>query len=388
MQTAELSRLYGLTVPDNKILENSRVHGWLEELEREFAVEHKADKTRQAYRKAIIRFILWKFRTRCQDVAEVAIRNYCTYLVQERRIGASTQNQIFNALLYFYRHALKVEPGRIDGDRAPRSGYLPVVLPRADVSRLFDSSFGIYRLIFRLMYGCALRVEVDCLSLRVKDVDLSTMLLTIRSKHGSIRTVEIPESLRQPLQDQIAHVKAVHDADRDAGFGSVVDMPDALGRKYPGYAKELGWQYLFPAASRWVAKDGSQGRPHIHVTAVQKAFQLARKKAGITKPATPHCLRHSCATHLLEDGVDIRLVQKLLGHAKVTTTEIYTQLTQRRAGYRNPLDRLMGFAEDILEIAIPDDVRRWLVAHSARLGLTPAEDARQILTMAAQGALL
>ena len=386
MTNTELERLYGLKSPDNKILESSRVRDWLEKLEKEFAVEHKTDKTRKTYRRAIIRFILWKFHTRCQDVAEIAIRSYLTHLAQDTHISSKTQNVVFNALLYFYRRALGGEPGKIDAERAPRTNYLPVIIPREDVAKLFAASRGIYRLIFEVMYGCALRVEIDCLELRVKDVDLSSMLITVRSKHGSIRNVEIPESLREPLRAQIADVKFIHDADLADGFG-IVDLPDALARKYPTAGKELGWQYLFPAQSRWISPDGRQGRPHIHVTAVQKAFQIARQKAAIIKHVTPHCLRHSCATHLLEDGVDIRLVQKLLGHAKVTTTEIYTQCTQRRAGYRNPLDRLLGFAEDIIEIAMPDDVRRWLIAHASRLGLTPAEDARQILALAAQGSM-
>lgn len=384
MANTELARLYGLNHPDNKILESSRVRGWLETIERQFSAEHKADKTRQAYRRAIIGYILWKFRTRCMEVAEVAIRDYQAYLVNYRHISASTQNQIFNALLYLYRHGIGVDPGNINAPRAPRSGYLPVVLPREDVERLLACSRGIYQLIFKVMYGCALRIEVDCLQLRVKDVDLASMLITVRSKHNSIRNVDIPESLREPLRQQIAQVKLMHDADLSDGFG-VVDLPDALSRKYPGAVKDFGWQYLFPAQSRWIAADGSQGRPHIHVTAVQKAFQIARHKAGIVKHATPHCLRHSCATHLLEDGVDIRLVQKLLGHSKVTTTEIYTQCTQRRAGFRNPLDRLLGFAEDIMEISLPDDVRRWLIAHASRLGLTPSEDARRLLSLASQG---
>jgi len=177
MTTHDLERLYSLNPPDNKILENSRIHAWLEELEREFTVEHKAIKTRETYRRVIIQFILWKFRTRCQDVAEGAIRDYLTMLAETKHIAASTQNQAFNALLYFYRHAVKIEPGKIDAQRAPRSNYLPVVLPREDVARLIANSHGIYKLINKLMYGCALRVEVDCLELRVKDVDLSSMLL-------------------------------------------------------------------------------------------------------------------------------------------------------------------------------------------------------------------
>ena len=388
MQTAEMSKLYSLRPQDNEIFKSRRVTGWLATLENEFAVHHSKDKTRKAYRRYIMEFILRKYRSHSEAQAEAAIREYLTYLAVERHVSASTQNVAFNALLFFYRNVLKVEPGDIDATRAPRRKYLPVVLPREDVARLIACSAGVYRLINSLMYGCALRVEVDCLQVRVKDVDLAAMLLTVHdSKHGTCRAVDIPASLREPLQAQLDHVKTVHTTDLAAGFGAV-DLPDALAKKYPGYAKEIGWQYLFPAVSRWVAKDGRQGRPYIHVTAVQKAFQIARKKAGIVKPATPHCLRHSCATHLLEDGVDIRQVQKLLGHADVKTTEIYTQLTQRRAGYRNPLDRLMGTACDILEIAVPDEVRRWLVSHASRLGLTPAEDARQILTLAAQGGML
>ena len=385
MTNAELERLYGLKHPDNKLLENIKIREWLENIEKQFAAEHKKDKTRKTYRRSIIDFILWKFRTRSQDMAEVAIRNYQAYLVEKRHISASTQNVIFNALLYFYRHGVGKEPGEINAPRAPRTNYIPVVISRDEVSRLIACSKGIYKLAFKIMYGCALRIEVDCLTLRVKDFDLDSMLLTIRSKHGSIRTVAIPESLRGPIIEQIAQVKLIHDADLADGFGAV-DLPDALAKKYPAWPKEFGMQYFFPAQSRWVAEDGRQGRHHIDATAVQRAFQTARKQAGIVKPATPHCLRHSCATHLLEDGVDIRLVQKLLGHANVTTTEIYTQCTQRPAGYRNPLDRLLGFAEDVIEVAVPDAVRHWLVAHASRLGLTPAEDARQILTLAAQGA--
>jgi integron integrase len=388
MQTTKNTKQYNYSPTDNQNLKRRQVVDWLAALEKEFIIHRSKKSTCRAYRGWIIDFILWKYSSHCLEVAEGAMRAYLTYLLEVRHIAASTQDQAFNALLFFYRNVLKQEPGKVDAARAKRTQYIPLVLPREDVARLIACSQGVYHLINSLMYGCALRVEVDCLQIRVKDVDLSSMLLTVyESKHGTCRTVAIPESLREPLRLQIAHAKLVHDSDLAAGFG-VVDLPNALAKKYPGYAKELGWQYLFPAQSRWVNEDGSQGRPYIHVSAVQKAFQIARKKAVILKPATPHCLRHSCATHLLEDGVDIRLVQKLLGHGDVKTTEIYTQCTQRRAGYRNPLDRLLGFAEDVLEIAVPDDVRRWLVGHASRLGLTPAEDARQILATVAQGSML
>jgi integron integrase len=372
---------------DKQILQKPQIVAWFALLEKEFTIHRSKKGTRRAYTMWITDYILWKHHSRCMEIAEAAIRAYLTHLVTTRNVAKSTQDQAFNALLFFYRHVMKQEPGKIDAARAKRTRYIPVVLPREAISRLLARSTGMYHRIFSLMYGCALRTEVDCLEIRVKDIDLSTMLLTIiDSKHGTCRTIGIPESQREPLRDQIAAVKMIHDADLADGFGAV-DLPGSLAKKYPSAATDLGWQYLFPAQSRWVAEDGKQGRHHIDASAVQRAFQMARKAAGIIKPATPKCLRHSCATHLLEDGVDIRLVQKLLGHKDVTTTEIYTQCTQHRAGYRNPLDRLMGFAEDVLEIAVPDDVRRWLIAHASRLGLTPNEDARQILTLAAQGGM-
>lgn len=388
MKTHINSKSSALAEIDNKILQKQQVVDWFSSLEREFTIHRSKKGTRRAYKMWITDYILWKYRVQCLDTSEMAIRKYLTHLVGTRHIAKSTQDQAFNALLFFYRHVIGREPGKIDAARAKRTKYIPVVLPRDGLARLLSHCPGIYHRIFSLMYGCALRTEVDCLQIRVKDVNLSTMLLTIiDSKHGTCRTVGIPESCRDPLKQQIADVKRLHDADLAAGYGAV-ELPGALDKKYPASATELGWQYLFPAMSRWVDDAGKQGRHHIHETAVQRMFQVARKKAGIITHATPKCLRHSCATHLLEDGVDIRLVQKLLGHKDVTTTEIYTQCTQHRAGYRNPLDRLIGFAEDVIEIAVPDEVRRWLVAHASRLGLTPAEDARQILTLAAQGGML
>ncbi len=372
---------------DNEILKKPSVVAWFIALDKEFAIHHSSKSTRKVYRLWITSFILWKYRTRCMDVAEAAIRDYLTYLAQVRQVSASTQNQAFNALLFFYRHVLKIEPGKIDAARAKRHKYLYVILSREEVRGIIDKSSGIYRLINSLMYGCGLRVEVDCLEIRIKDVDLDRGKLDVReSKHGSARVLDIPQTLIGPLRDQIARARQIHDADLAAGFGEV-ELPGALARKYPRAGKDFGWQYLFPAQSRWVAGDGNQGRPHLHVTAVQEAFKQARQAAGVVKPATPHCMRHSFATHLLEDGVDIRIVQKLLGHRDVKTTEVYTQFTSS-AGIRSPLDRLMSAAGDVLSIPLPDDVRRWLIAHASRLGLTPAEDAGQILTIAAHGGAL
>lgn len=369
---------------DNEILKRQSVVTWLVALDREFALHHSKKATRKVYRGWIVNFILWKYRTHCMDVSEAAIRGYLTYLAQDRHVSASTQNQAFNALLFFYRNVLKIEPGKIDAARAKRSNHLYVILSREEVRAIINASTGVYWLINSLMYGCGLRIEVDCLEIRVKDVDLDRGKLDIReSKHGSARVLDIPTILIELLKEQIAAVRQIHDADLAAGFGAV-ELPDALARKYPGASKEIGWQYLFPAASRWVSTDGQQGRHHIHVTAVQEAFRSARKAAGIVKPATPHCLRHSFATHMLEDGVDIRMLQKMLGHRKVETTEIYTQFTQS-AGVRSPLDRLLGIAGDMLAVTVGGDVRRWLISFAGKLGVTQEEAASQILQMAAQG---
>lgn len=372
---------------DKLILERPNVVGWMVALEKEFALQHCAKSTRKSYRSWIKDFILWKYRSHSVEVAEAAMRSYCTMLAEVRHVAASTQNQAFAALLFFYRYILKVEPGRVDAVRAKRHQHLYVILSREDVRSILAVSTGVYWLINSLMYGLGLRVEVDCLEVRVKDVDLDRGKLDIReSKHGSERVLDIPQVLIDPLREQIAKVELVHDADLAGGFGAV-ELPGALARKYPGAVKDFGWQFLFPAQSRWVAKDGSQGRPHLHVTAVQEAFQMFRKKAGVIKHATPHCLRHSFATHCLEDGMDIRDLQKKLGHRNVKTTEVYTQFTQS-VGFRSPLDRLLGIAGDAVEVIIPADVRRWLVAHAARLGLTPGEDAGQILATFAHGGML
>lgn len=372
---------------DNRILQKPSVVAWFKDLEKEFALHHSQKSTCKAYRIWITDFICWKYRTRCMDVAETAIRDYLTYLAQVRKVAASTQNQAFNALLFFYRHVLKVEPGRIDAARARRSQHLYVILSRGEVSALLDKSRGIYRIINSLMYGCGLRVEVDCLEIRVKDVDLDRGKLDIRdSKHGSARVLDIPHALIEVLRQQIAEVKRIHDADLAEGFGAV-ELPGALARKYPGAVKDFGWQYLFPASSRWTAADGNQGRYHIHVTAVQEAFAVARKAAGIIKPATPHCMRHSFATHMLEDGVDIRVLQQLLGHRNVKTTETYTQFTQA-SGIRSPLDRLLAIGSDTLPVRLADDARRWLIAFAQRLNITQEEAAGQIIAMAAHGGIL
>lgn len=387
MQPTNIRKQYVLSQRDNEILKSSRVAGWLSDLQKEFALHHTNPRTQKSYRAVIIRFILWKIESRCMENFDTAMRNYLTMRAEKDQIAASTQNVDFNALLFFSRHVLKKEPGKIDAARAKRSQHLYVILSREEVRSIIAASTGVYKLINSLMYGCGLRVEVDCLEIRVKDVDLSRGKLDIRdSKHGSARELDIPQACVEPLRLQIEACKRIHDADLTAGFGEV-DLPGAYGRKNPGAVKDFGWQYLFFAQSRWTNKEGKQGRPHIHVSAVQDAFKSVRKLLSIFKPATPHCMRHSFATHMLEDGIDIRTLQKMLGHRKVETTEVYTQFTQS-SGVRSPLDRILGIAGDLLPVSVGADVRRWLVAFASKLNITQEEAAAQVLSMAAHGGML
>jgi len=384
MKTYAIPGTSTLSAADKEILKSRQIAPLLETMKKEFALRHFRPSTCKSYGAYVVDFILHKQHRHSDQKGAEAIREYLTHLAVDKHVSASTQNVAFNALLFFYRRVLRIEVGEVNALRARRSRHLPTVLSREEVAAILSRSKGIYWLANALMYGCGLRVEVDCLELRVKDIDLLSRQLVLHdSKHGNSRSIPLPETLIEPLRAQIAEVKRIHEADLAAGWG-VVDLPDALARKYPAYAKDLGWQWLFPAFERFTAPDGRQGRAHLHPSAVQEAFKLALRDSGIHKPAHPHTLRHSYATHLLEDGEDIRKVQVLLGHKDVKTTEVYTHVVQKRFA-RSPLDRLVCGDADTIAVRVSDEVRRWLVAAGTRLGLTPAEAAGRILATAAQG---
>ncbi len=269
------------------------------------------------------------------------ISRFLTHLAVENRVSASTQNQALAALLFLYRRALGMPFPDLDGlVRARRPVRLPVVLGRSEVRALLAGMCGTTHLMASLLYGSGLRV-LECCRLRVKDLDLERLEITVRDGKGRRdRRTMLPQALVDSLRRQLAAAKRMHDRDLLAGAGSVA-LPDALARKYPRAPWEWGWQWAFPATRLYRDRAlGIRRRHHLHESALQRAVREAARRAGITRPATCHSLRHSFATHLLEDGQDIRTIQELLGHRDVSTTMIYTHVLNRGGlGVRSPLDR-------------------------------------------------
>ncbi len=254
-------------------------------------------------------------------------------------MSASTQNQAMCGLLFLYEHVLGRPLDRLTVVRAARPKRLPVVLTRAEVGRILAELEGPPRLVCMLLYGSGLRV-FEALGLRVKDVDLERREIRVRhGKGGRDRVTMVPGAAREGLRDQLARAAGVHRADVAAGFGRV-SLPSALARKYPSAATDPGWQYVFPASARCVDdRDGAEKRHHLHESVIQRAVRAAVVGLGLAKPATPHTFRHAFATHLLEDGADVRTVQELLGHTSVETTMIDTHVLSRGGrGVRSPLD--------------------------------------------------
>ncbi len=269
------------------------------------------------------------------------LQNFLSHLAVEKKVSASTQNQALNALVFLYRHVLdkKIE-GEISAVRARQKRRLPVVLTMSEIDRIFAEMNGVNRLMARLIYGCGLRLQ-ECLQLRIKDVDLEQKIIMVRSGKGEKdRRTVLPEAIKEELASHLHEIRALHERDRKANLSGVC-LPGALERKYPNAGKELGWFWLFPAQSISMdPRTHAIRRHHIYHGALQRAFKTAVMKAGITKQASVHTLRHSFATHLLENGYDIRTIQELLGHRNLQTTMIYTHVATRNIlGVKSPLDR-------------------------------------------------
>jgi len=304
---------------------------------------HYSLRTEEAYVGWIRRFIFFHNKRHPADMEEPEINSFLSHLSVKAHVSASTQNQALCALLFLYRHVLeKPFPNLERLVRAKRTKRLPVVMTRAEVKALLGRLNGTPKLVATLLYGTGMRL-MECLRLRVKDVEFGRSLIVVREGKGDKdRRVPLPVVIRQDLATWLSQVKRVHERDIAEGFGSVY-LPYALERKYPRAATEWGWQWFFPADGR--SKDprsGAERRHHIEDWGIQRAVAQAVRDVGIKKPVSCHTFRHSFATHLLEEGYDIRTIQELLGHKDLKTTMIYTHVLNRAGGrgVRSPADTL------------------------------------------------
>jgi len=269
------------------------------------------------------------------------VRDFLNHLANAAKVAASTQNQAFSALLFLYKEVLRQELSWIDKvERVKRPAKLPVVLTQDEVRALLSKMSGTLSLMAQLLYGCGLRL-MECVQLRVKDIDFGYRQITIRdAKGGRDRRTMLPESLIDPLRRHMEKRRLLHEEDLADRHGAA-PLPGGLARKYPNASREFAWQYVFPSRLHTGEINGSvqHYRYHIAETFLQRAVKQAVREAGIHKPATCHTLRHSFATHLLENGYDIRTVQELLGHRSLATTMIYTHVLSRPGiGVRSPID--------------------------------------------------
>jgi integron integrase len=294
--------------------------------------------TEQAYVGWIKRFIFFHKKRHPKELGELEIGQFLSSLATDAHVAASTQNQALNALLFLYKEVLEQKVGFIQGVvRAKRPTRPPVVLTKEEVQRMLNCINGTPWLMAMLLYGAGSRL-MECCRLRVKDIDFSKNQIVVRAGKGNKDRYTMLPAAKEPLLRHLQAVKRQHQEDVKQSLGRV-SLPDALERKYPNAGKEWGWQWVFPATSHYTDRvTGERRRHHLHESVLQKAVKDARLKVGIAKPAGPHTLRHSFATHVLEDGYDIRTVQELLGHS-VSTTMIYAHVLNRGGkGVRSPVD--------------------------------------------------
>ena len=315
----------------------------LERTRRVMRTRAMSPRTIKSYTGWIRRFLLYHARP-AEKLGAAEINEFISSLAVEGNVAQSTQNQALSALLFLFRHVLRRDVPWIDDlIRAMRRRRLPTVLTRTEVRAVLAELRQSYLLIAALLYGSGLRL-LEALRLRVKAVDFDTGIITVRGGKGDVdRTTILPKSLVASLGIHLRAVHERHQSDLRAGAG-YVEVPTALSRKYPGVGRRWPWQWLFPAARTYLHDPtGQRRRHHLHESAVQREMARAVRASNITKRASCHTLRHSFATHLLEEGYDIRTIQRLLGHKDVRTTMIYTHvLIELRGGVRSPADNILG----------------------------------------------
>ncbi len=301
---------------------------------------HYSYRTEKTYIEWILQYIRFHDIKHPKEMGAAEVEAFLTHLAVERTVAASTQNQALAALLFLYREVLSVDlPWLEKFTPAKKSSHIPVVLTKAEVKIITSQLKETNWLIANLLYGAGLRLQ-EALRLRVKDLDFGFKQIVVRDgKGGKDRFTVLPTKLIEPLQKQLVMAEKLHEQDLQRGLGRV-EMPFALARKYPNAEKEWCWQFVFPSKSLSINPRTNQtGRHHVSPSSLQKAFKEALRKSRIPKNASPHTLRHSFATHLLQDGYDIRTVQDLLGHKELSTTMIYTHvLQQNKLGVKSPAD--------------------------------------------------
>jgi integron integrase len=312
----------------------------LEQVRDAVRMRHYSIRTEEAYIRWVREYILFSDKRHPSELGAQDVSAFISHLAVERKVAASTQTQALSALLFLYREVLGLPIGWVDDvERAKRPKRLPVVFTREEVKAVLGHLRAETWLMASLLYGAGLRL-MECVRLRVKDVDFARLQIAVREgKGGKDRITMLPPSLVEPLRRQLERAKALHNLDVREGFGHV-HLPYALARKYPNADREWCWQYVFPARHRSTdPRTGREQRHHVAETALQKAVRAAVRAAGIEKPGSCHTLRHSFATHLLEAGYDIRTIQELLGHSDVQTTMIYTHVLKRGGkGVKSPLE--------------------------------------------------
>lgn len=303
---------------------------------------HYSPRTRDTYIQWLVRFFQYHQGKSPGLLNEKDINSFLSALAVDIEVSASTQNQALAAILFLFRNVMGRSVDELGSViRAKKPTHLPVVMSRDEVRSVISFLKDEKRLAARLMYGTGLRL-MECLSLRVQDIDFDRNEILVRNGKGAKdRVTMLPVALKNPLREHLEHVKAIHERDKADGWGCV-PLPGAIDRKFLNANTDWCWQWVFPQERRWKnPENGKQGRFHMDETSMQRAVHEAVLKAGITKRASCHTFRHSFATHLIENGYDIRTVQELLGHSDVKTTMIYTHvLNKGPSGVRSPLDNL------------------------------------------------
>ena len=312
----------------------------LDQVRDRIRLKHYSIRTEESYLSWIKRFILYHGKRHPKDMGEKEIEAFLTHLAVELKVASSTQNQAFNAILFLYRDVLHMHlDNQINAVRAKKPKKMPTVMTKSETSRVIGAMSGVHKLIAMMLYGCGLRT-MECIRLRVKDVDFEMNQIMVRDGKGmKDRVTVLPDTVKPPLKEHLERLKMLHRADLAQGYGRVY-LPYALGRKYRNADREWGWQYVFPSKS--LSKDPRSGmirRHHVNESTLYKAVKNAVCLAGIDKKVSCHTFRHSFATHLLEEGYDIRTVQELLGHEDISTTMIYTHVLNRGGkAVKSPLD--------------------------------------------------